>query len=499
MKSRARHFTLNCQLAALVLGHSPALALIWDSNGSTAPNPNDGTGAWFENSNWWDGTQNVAWNPAVHSSAIAVFGSAGTAGVVTVGSSGVNVGGLEFRSLTNSVGYSIGDGVITIANGGLIDLYAGSSNAGTNDRLRFTSTSVLAGSNITITNANETTTATNSFVTLRGSNTWTGKLTLSSNETNTLFVNATNTNAFNSLSEIEVKTGVTLSLEASGMVLNIPKLTLSGNGSSGRGAIRIDQPTVISSDIVLTGSTHLATNASAGSVATIYGQITGNQALLFQNTNGDMGGRYVLASSQNSYGATTIHKGNLQIGLNGIGRTGNGLVTMDGPSAVVSGTGTTQGGFLVRNGTIRPGDDGGEKLGVLTIAGNLNLTGISAQRTAVEFSLGDPTGVSDRLNVTGGLLLNANSNLVAAFAATYSTPTLGDSWTLVRYDGALTQGAFDFDTNLILPDISASGYNWLVGAPASNGSLTVTIVPEPTSLVLSGLGAAMLVARRRRK
>lgn len=59
-----------------VLGFSlvssvPAATLNWDANGSTAPNPVDGSGTWTNAVSWWDGAANVTWSGAN----IAVFGA----------------------------------------------------------------------------------------------------------------------------------------------------------------------------------------------------------------------------------------------------------------------------------------------------------------------------------------------------------------------------------------------------------------------------------------
>ena len=51
--------------------------LIWDANGSAAPNPNDGSGNWLTANNWWNGGANQSWTDGSE----AVFGSGGaTAG-----------------------------------------------------------------------------------------------------------------------------------------------------------------------------------------------------------------------------------------------------------------------------------------------------------------------------------------------------------------------------------------------------------------------------------
>ena len=66
--------------AALLLAGGPVLAanLTWDANGSTAPNPSDGSDTWnTSNFNWWTGAANVTWNNGTPDSAIFGAGAAG--------------------------------------------------------------------------------------------------------------------------------------------------------------------------------------------------------------------------------------------------------------------------------------------------------------------------------------------------------------------------------------------------------------------------------------
>ncbi|BCU78054.1 autotransporter-associated beta strand repeat-containing protein [Luteolibacter sp. LG18] len=88
--------------SALMLCVANAASLTWDGNGSTAPNPNGGTGTWDvgTNSNWWDGSTNTIW-PASGTDNDAVFDT--TAGTVTLASGGVTANDLTF----NVTGYTV--------------------------------------------------------------------------------------------------------------------------------------------------------------------------------------------------------------------------------------------------------------------------------------------------------------------------------------------------------------------------------------------------------
>jgi len=47
-----------------------AATFVWDANGSTAPNPTDGSGNWLASGRWWNGTANQTWADGN----VAVFG-----------------------------------------------------------------------------------------------------------------------------------------------------------------------------------------------------------------------------------------------------------------------------------------------------------------------------------------------------------------------------------------------------------------------------------------
>jgi autotransporter-associated beta strand protein len=85
--------------------------LYWDGNDTTA-NADGGVGTWIDGTNNWDSAAtaglNTAWNNANNDN--AVF--AGTAGTVTIGTSGVTVGALQFDTASYVIG-NYGSGVAT--------------------------------------------------------------------------------------------------------------------------------------------------------------------------------------------------------------------------------------------------------------------------------------------------------------------------------------------------------------------------------------------------
>lgn len=494
-------------------------ALTWDSNAAEAPNPNDGSGTWLDEGRWWDGTTHVTWSNTTHGATTAVFGSGGTSGDINL-TGGVSAGGLRLESVSSGTGYRFQNGTLTLTDGALIDIYSGSSGAGGADRIRFTSP--IAGSNITITNANQPANF-ESFVTLGGANTWTGTLTLQGNpgvdgETGAkgLFLNMTNASGLQSLSEVSVKPNTTLAIEVSaGASIAVPTLRIEGNGAENRGAIRFDHSASVSSNIILTEHARISTAANAGTVVTLSGAITGTGKDLSLNNGAAMTGRIIFTNTTSNFNELIVTKSNAQIGQNGVGSAGSGIIRIAGTDAIVSGSGIQKSGILVSNGTIRPGDNGGADIGSLRVNGNLNFTGLSglsAPRTVAEFTLG-ADNLSDQLNVTGNLRLHGNGNLVLTFDSSYTEPVVGDTWTIFTYLGNLetTVNGFSMgenfrtgrdsdgnEGNIDLPDISAWGYQWQYEAGTSNSAMTFIIVPEPSTSLLS-LGTAFLAFLRRRR
>jgi fibronectin-binding autotransporter adhesin len=410
----------------------------------------------------------------------------------------VSAGGLRFNAVAASGGYLLGAGTLTLAAGSTIDIRNEASTAGANSRVRFSSTSIVAGSNITISN-NVNGGAFASYATFSGNNTWGGNLTLTGNTTG-LFVEATTPNALATLSSITVGSTSTLALAAGNY--EVPTINMGGLGLGDRGSIRFDGGTVnLRSNVVLTENGRVSTNGSG--IGIMHGVISGNFNLVV-NSSTDAVNRIALMNT-NTFAQLTVNRGNVQIGSGGTGTSGNGLTTMT--SGTVSGTGRVKAGFQVFGGTISPGDNFGDDIGTLTVTGNLNFASVTVEQTVMKFTLG-AGGLSDRVNVTGNVLLKAAGNLSVMFESGY-TPTVGDSWTLLDWGVGLTQDDFSFGENfrtgadadgnegdLLLDDLSGYGYKWNI--TTDTGALVVSIIPEPSVAMLSVLAAAGFAGRRRR-
>jgi len=135
--SNRKSFSKNAKLlmfavapVAAVLWAHPSLAatLTWDSSGtanSTTPiNPVDGSGVWDTLSSlWFDGTTDVIWP---NDTTVAVFGSGGTAGTVTLANP-ITTGGLTFNTSTGDYAIAGSGNLLTLTGAPVVTIAAGQS------------------------------------------------------------------------------------------------------------------------------------------------------------------------------------------------------------------------------------------------------------------------------------------------------------------------------------------------------------------------------------
>lgn len=252
-----------------------------------------------------------------------------------------------------------------------------------------------------------------------------------------------------------------------------------------------------------TDSTAHTFNLTGSGTGEVSGVISGT--LAFNKTGS---GTWILSGNNTYSSVTNVTAGNLQVGKGGVGQTGTGGLNFSG-GGLLSGSGTIRGNTSVTSGIVRPGDNGGTDVGTLTMTGNLGFSPATAA-TVGQFTLVS-NGVGDKISVGGSLTLNSNSRLSVAFDPSYTLNT-GDSWDLIDWTTSLTTGGFDpgllrdgsgdAGTNLDLPDLTGmSGYAgqlWQISNFSGTGALTVSIVPEPSRMMLLGAALAAVVLMRRR-
>lgn len=177
--------------------------------------------------------------------------------------------------------------------------------------------------------------------------------------------------------------------------------------------------------------------------------------------------------------------------------TGDSTTTVNGTltatTVSLAGTSRLQGAGVVNgNTTLASGTvlGPGNSPGTLTFNGNLSLAGTYDWEVVAGTNFADLTVVNGNLNLTGSVL-----NLLQS-----GTFTVGETFTLFAYSGTLT-GTFSNGGSF-----SNWAINYGTGTPGANGNggggpqfITITAIPEPTSMLLVGLAALSVFPRRRRK
>ncbi len=133
-----------------------AVALIWDSDTTTGPTIEDGSGTWDNtNTNWSDTVVNTNWTSANPDSAI--IGNGGTAGTISLGTN-ITAGNVTFGAVASGA-YLIQSNVLTLSGPPTVTMNADATIA-----------SVLAGTGFTLGGAGRLTLTTN--------NTFSGNITI---------------------------------------------------------------------------------------------------------------------------------------------------------------------------------------------------------------------------------------------------------------------------------------------------------------------------------
>jgi len=304
----------------------------------------------------------------------------------------------------------------------------------------------------------------------------------------------------NSANKFSVTSGA--ALELTGGVtqqFNTGVITLNGTGISNGGALRS-----ISGDNWIenigSGSIVLASNSSigvdAGSSLLIGSVISGSGDLT------QVGSGTLTLSGTNTYtGDTLVQAGTLIITGS---TTSNTTVASGGTlkgSGSMTGTVTVQSGGTLASGTSIES----LSMGTLTLNSGSSFD-YEIDRSAASLGVaGDLTAITGDLNIATGAVLTIQD------LGLTGTWNLGTKLTLMSYTGAWNNGLFTYDSQTLnngdtfilsgatwqfFYDDTVAGSNFTDDLTGSS-FVTMTVIPEPTTALLGGLGMLALLRRRR--
>lgn len=253
-------------------------------------------------------------------------------------------------------------------------------------------------------------------------------------------------------------------------------------------------------EIAISAGATLATNRSDS--FTLGNSITGAGALMVANPTG---GRVTLSSSNNTYsGGTTVSSGTL-VFTNASGTaTGSGAVTI-AAGATLAGNGIiapANGVSIAVGGTLSVGE-------ISSIAATIRIATTGAGSLAFDtqgtlvFDLVsgagsgmlNGAGAADKLILGGTMRISPGSTLRVENSNSLTGWTAGDSWQLMDW-GTLSGTSTGTFTTVELPVLDG-GLLWDLSTFYTTG--LITVVPEPSRMLLLGMALMAAVLRRRRR
>ncbi len=274
-------------------------------------------------------------------------------------------------------------------------------------------------------------------------NTFTGAIKVGGDATPTLTVNSL-ADSVNSLDLRVSNKGDTKFIWGDGansaLVLNDRQVILSGNqtrshvienaNADANNTVTIDKDLSITSTTnrkLVLGGINEGDNTIAGVIPD--GVLSGDPPVGLTSLEKTGSGTWTLSSNNTYTGATTVTAGTLLV--NG-STTASSTVNVNG--GTLGGTGTVGGGVTVNSGGLAPG----ASAGVLTIGGDLDISGVAGDETgALVFELG-PIGSSDRVNVIGALDIGTELLRFSDFTFSPLTGLENGTYTLISSSSLTT-------------------------------------------------------------
>jgi fibronectin-binding autotransporter adhesin len=299
-----------------------------------------------------------------------------------------------------------------------------------------------------------------------------------------------------------------LSYTGSGETTN-KVINVSGNGGdagleqSATGLLKVTSNLTVSG----TGAKTFKLRGSSTAPGEFAGNIVDGSGTISLEKSGT--GTWTISGANTYTGATNVTSGKLVID----GSTSStSLVTVDS-AATLGGSGTI-GGTTTISGIHSPGNSPG----VQTFSNNLSYTtGASVlwELNGNTATQGSPTAVFDQILVGGDLDFTGATAIDLSFIAGGSVVNWNDSFWEIAHAGANGWLVYDVSGNTThFSNFSISVANWQDGTGnlfntvrsgasfgleqvANDIYVTYTIVPEPTAVLLGGLGTLVLLRRRR--
>ena len=267
-----------------------------------------------------------------------------------------------------------------------------------------------------------------------------------------------------------------------------------------------------------TGGTTLSAGRLIGTTSSLQGGITNNSALEFaQASTGTYSGNItgsgsltktgagkLIISGSNTYtGVTAVNEGSLAVN----GSLGNTSVSV-GSNATLQGSGNIGGSVTITSaGTLSTGNSiESLAMGTLTLGSGSNFIQ-EVDSSATVGAQADLVVVYGNLNIANETTLLTLTDLAGAWNWVNDT-----KFTMINYSGSWNGGLFVMNGDVLEDDsniIIADGKGWRInyndifgGSNYSSEQIysnfvTLTAIPEPTVVTLGGLGALLLLRRRR--
>ncbi|MES2593851.1 MAG: autotransporter-associated beta strand repeat-containing protein [Verrucomicrobiota bacterium] len=294
----------------------------------------------------------------------------------------------------------------------------------------------------------------------------------------------------------------------------VPGSPTAGSIILNGGGLRLTQ-----NDVTLNSNRGIALGPDTGSgtgvfnvdtgVNLTYGGIIANNGLGSGALEKTQAGGLILGGANTYSGGTTLTGGTLIVTNTSGSATGTGSLTT-AAGTTLAGTGTivpTGANAVSVGGSVAPGLAGvNNGIGAITFTpANGNVTFQST--SSIAFELGG-NGINDQIvfNATGSGLIDFSAMLAGSLGVSFAsgyTPALGHSFDLIDWS-ALSGPAVAGLSDSLLGVLPTAGFDpswsWNLSQFLSSGTISIStsIVPEPSRLLMLMAGVYTLISRRRR-